>query len=566
VAGETVLAVDDREDNLKFLREYVLEPNSYKMLQARNGADALQIALSQKVDLIISDLVMPKMGGLELLESLREKGLDIPAILMTFHGSEGTAVRAFRLGARDYIIKPFAIDEMLGAIDRALTESRLRQERDQLTQTVLQVNRQLENRVQEMRFLYGIGRSVTSLQNLEQVLNRIVEAAVYLSGAEEGSIMLLDPASGELFLRATRGMGEKSGKTMRLKVTDSMAGQVVRTGRPVMIGGVNQDDSFKVATGYFVKALLNVPLKVSNRVIGVLAVNNKHQVRAFTDRHLNLLLAMADYASIAIENARLYARLASEVSQAEQSSRQLEQTVANRNFEIQEMNQQLQKTEKLAALGYMAAGVAKEISTPINHILENLPRLNGLVPPTSDNLQLIATLEQDALRCQQITQGLRDFSGRGDHNPTSINLNDITEIAWSRYHTEANLDDQVRFIRGFDPYLPNILADTQQMEQAIFFLIRNAYQSMPQGGVLRIISRVVGSEAQLIISDTGRGLSPEEMRHIFDPFFETSEQAYGLGLSLTQSVIEQHRGRIEVDSEPGQGTTFTIHLPLPLGV
>ena len=124
MAGETVLAVDDREDSLKFLREYVLEPNGYHMIEARNGVDALEITLSQKVDLIISDLVMPRMGGLELLESLREKGLDTPAILMTFHGSEGTAVRAFRLGARDYIIKPFAIEEMLGAIDRALIRSR----------------------------------------------------------------------------------------------------------------------------------------------------------------------------------------------------------------------------------------------------------------------------------------------------------------------------------------------------------------------------------------------------------------------------------------------------------
>ena len=201
---------------------------------------------------------MPKMGGLELLESLREQEIDIPIILMTFHGSEGTAVRAFRLGARDYIIKPFAIDEMLHAIDRALTESRLRQERDSLTQTVLKVNQQLENRVQELRFLYGIGRSVTSLQDLQQILNRIVEAAVYLTGAEEGSLML--------YLRAARGLNEKRAKSFRVKIQDSIVGQVVRTGRPVMIGGQNRDDSFKVTTGYFVKALLNVPLKMARRL------------------------------------------------------------------------------------------------------------------------------------------------------------------------------------------------------------------------------------------------------------------------------------------------------------
>ena len=91
MAGETVLAVDDREDSLRFLQEYVLEPNGYKMLEARNGVQALKIIQEKQVDLVISDLVMPQMGGLELLESLREKGLEIAAILMTFHGSEGTA-------------------------------------------------------------------------------------------------------------------------------------------------------------------------------------------------------------------------------------------------------------------------------------------------------------------------------------------------------------------------------------------------------------------------------------------------------------------------------------------
>ncbi|MCL4299711.1 MAG: response regulator [Anaerolineae bacterium] len=561
MAGETVLAVDDREDSLKFLREYVLEPNGYHMIEARNGLDALEITLSQKVDLIISDLVMPRMGGLELLESLREKGLDTPAILMTFHGSEGTAVRAFRLGARDYIIKPFAIDEMLGAIDRALNESRLRRERDQLTQAVFKVNQQLENRVQELRFLYGIGRSVTSLQNLEQILNRIVEAAVYLTGAEEGSIMLVDDSSGEMYLRAARGMGEKNAKTSRLKIQDSIAGQVVRTGRPVMIGGMNQDDSFKVTTGYFVKSLLNVPLKVTDRVIGVLAVNNKSKVQAFSERHLNLLTAMADYASIAIENARLYARLASNANQAEQSSRELEKAVKVRTSQLQQANQQLLIAEKAAALGYMAAGVAREINTPINTILQHLPEFNDHELSETEQLRLVSTLEQEALRCQEIIQSLLDFSGQRNYKPQPTNLNDVIEQAWLRYSQENEVNQKVKFVRGFDPHLPHVIVDPQQMEQAIFYLIRNAYQAMPQGGALRVTSRTVGSEVQLIVSDTGQGISPEDMRHIFDPFYETNEHAYGLDLSITYAIIGRHKGKIEVESELGQGTTFTIHLP-----
>lgn len=561
MSGETVLAVDDREDSLRFLREYVLEPNGYIMLQARNGLDALQLALGQKVDLIISDLVMPKMGGLELLESLRERGVDTPAILMTFHGSEGTAVRAFRLGARDYIIKPFAIDEMLHAIDRALSESRLRQERDQLTQTVLRVNRQLENRVQELRFLYGIGRSVTSLQQLEQVLNRIVEAATYLTGAEEGSIMLIDQASGELYLRAARGMGEKNAKTFRMKIQDSIAGQVVRTGRPVMIGGINQDDSFKVTTGYFVKAMLNVPLKVADRVIGVLAVNNKTNVRAFSERHLNLLTALSDYASIAIENVRLYKRLTTQADQTEQENRQLAQAVKEKTSELQQVNEQLIKSEKLAAMGYMAAGLAKEINTPIQTILAKLQHFSEQVEPASPNLPLAASLEHEVLHCQQLVHSLLDFSGQRQQPAQALNLNEAIEAAWSKYNQEYPLHNQIKFIRGFDPQLPNVSVDPQQMGQALFFLIKNACEMMPQGGILRIISRLVGPEVQVIVSDTGIGISAEEMRHIFDPFYEANGHAYGLGLSIAHAVVSRHSGKIEVESQAGQGTTFTIRLP-----
>ena len=561
VAGETVLAVDDRADSLKFLREYILEPNGYKMLQATNGADALEIASSKEIDLIISDLVMPKMGGLELLEALRDREIDTPIILMTFHGSEGTAVRAFRLGARDYIIKPFAIDEMTMAIDRALTEVRLRQERDRLMETVLKINQQLENRVQELRFLYGIGRSVTSLQDLQQILNRIVEAAAYLTNAEESSLMLIDPATGDLYMRAARGLNEKNATSFRVKMHDSIAGQVVKSGQPVMIGGMNKDDSFKVKTGYFVKSLLNVPLKVKDKVIGVLAVNNRAAMKAFSDRHLNLLMALGDYASVAIENARLYERLSSDVDRAEESSRVLEGVVKARTAELNAANEQLLKSEKLAALGYMASGVVGQMDNPINNILTELHSLHNVVDASPANLELIAGLERDALQCRQTIDSLLNFSGRQEYQFKKTDFNEVIKTSWSRYTQEQHIDGNVEVVQGLDPRLPLINGDGKQLEQALFYLFKYAYEAMPDGGELRIITRSVGSKVQVIMSDTGPGISQEDVRHIFDPFYTSEQQAHGLDLSITQVIIERHKGSIEVESEPGQGTTFTIHLP-----
>ena len=107
MAGEKILVVDDRNDSLQFLTEYILEPNGYEYITARDGARGLELAISASPDLAIMDLKMPKMTGLEVLAALKEREIDLPVILMTFHGSEETAVTAFRLGARDYVIKPY---------------------------------------------------------------------------------------------------------------------------------------------------------------------------------------------------------------------------------------------------------------------------------------------------------------------------------------------------------------------------------------------------------------------------------------------------------------------------
>jgi len=143
MAGERVLVMDDSLVYRDLLVNHVLEPNGYVPLIAVDGEMGLQMALREAPDLVIMDMQMPKMTGIQVLEALHEAGSQIPVIMMTLHGSEGLAVQAFRLGLKDYVIKPFDIEEILASIDRALTEVRLRRERDALTQELMQVNQQL---------------------------------------------------------------------------------------------------------------------------------------------------------------------------------------------------------------------------------------------------------------------------------------------------------------------------------------------------------------------------------------------------------------------------------------
>jgi len=302
---ETVLIIDNRRDNIELLADNVLRPNGYGVSVAYDGEEGLAKALGERPDLIIMDVNIPRISGLDVLQRLREAGSKIPVILMTFHGSEQAAVQAFRLGARDYIIKPYDARDILDSVSRAMAEQRLRRERNELTEAIAYAHRHGEQRLKELSILSSIGKSVTALLDQDRLLTRIVEAAVYITGAEEGFLLMVDPESGELYMRAARGLGEKYARGFRLKVSDSIAGEVVRTGKPVVITGSKQGDLLKLKTGYLVKSLLHVPLKIGEKVIGVLSVDHMQEDHEFSNHDLYLLSTLADYAAIALDNARL---------------------------------------------------------------------------------------------------------------------------------------------------------------------------------------------------------------------------------------------------------------------
>jgi signal transduction histidine kinase len=170
-------------------------------------------------------------------------------------------------------------------------------------------------------------------------------------------------------------------------------------------------------------------------------------------------------------------------------------------------------------------------------------------------------MEQQALHCRQTIQNLLDISTQKEHHPEPTDINQVIEAAWSRFTAENDDTSKIEVIPGLDPNLPLASVDSRQIELALFHLIQNACRSMPEGGVLRITSRVVGNEIQVIVSDSGAGITKDELHHIFDPFDQPHRPGYGMDLSITRAIIERDNGMIEVDSEPGQGTTFTIRLP-----
>jgi len=260
MAKEKILIVDDDTRNIEFLRDSLLIPSGYTTFCAADGEEALHLALAQEPDLILLDQQMPKMDGIEVLEALKKAGHEIPAILITAHGSENVAVQAFRLGVKDYFPKPFKVREIMDAIEGSLTELRLRKEKEQLAERMESVNRQLGRRLTDFHILYGISKSVTSLLDLDKLLNRIVEATMDVTGAEETSLFLSDEGTHDLQLGAFKGGPQAAG--MRESAADVVVTQVMSSGEAAMI------QSSRSRKTEPLQVTLAVPLRVGDRTIG----------------------------------------------------------------------------------------------------------------------------------------------------------------------------------------------------------------------------------------------------------------------------------------------------------
>jgi two-component system, NtrC family, sensor kinase len=222
MSGETVLIIDDSIAIASLLANEILPHAGYRTAVTLSGREGLAVARRTQPDLILCDLEMPDMNGLEVLRSLRGEGYSIPSVMMTAFGSEAIAAQALRIGVKDYIIKPFTTEEILAAVDNALSESRLRLELDEVT-------RSLKDHQQTLTILRALGQAVSSGLGPEALLGRIVLAAVYSQGAQGGFLAEFDH-SGYLVIRAAVHYPQWEGKRIRV-TSDSPLGRALQTHR-----------------------------------------------------------------------------------------------------------------------------------------------------------------------------------------------------------------------------------------------------------------------------------------------------------------------------------------------
>jgi DNA-binding response OmpR family regulator len=313
---ETVLIVEDDPLIRDFLRERVARTLGYRVLEAGDGQRGLALATTQAPDVILLDLGLPDLSGLDMLRRMRRHNIDIPSIILTAHGSADNILTAFRLGAREFLQKPIGVDEVPSAIEKVLNEARLRREKEQLTEALREANLRLQQQVRNWRAINNIAQALTSTLEEKVIFRRVLENVNRILQVEVSSLVLVDRETGGLHVSTTLYGDGRANKPrlsdVELDMGEGIAGWVAAHKQPLIVPDVDHDPRFYAEMERWldvrIRSVLCVPLLAKSRVIGVLEVSNKlvgPDRPRFTQEDLELLTTLGSWVVVAIENARL---------------------------------------------------------------------------------------------------------------------------------------------------------------------------------------------------------------------------------------------------------------------
>lgn len=529
-----VLVADD-EVNTTVMLQHIFERAGYSVERVTNGVAALEAAKQLLPDLILLDILMPGLNGFEVLRQLREDETTatIPTIMITANAREPADVaRGMNLGADDYLYKPFAPQELLA---RAQSKIRARQLEDAL-----------QRRTRELEALLDASEKLNQHLELSELPDLLLQLVQNLLPGDFATLQRLND-HGNIINSRIVNQRHHDGNIEFL--SRDIVDRVRASGRSLLWPG---DEP--LLPGF--TSGLAIALHHGGHDLGVLVLASNERV--FEDSHRRLFEGIARQASLALRNAQLY-----EI-QADYAMH-LEDMVAERTAELESAQKLLIRSEKLASIGHLGASIAHEINNPLMPIRNLLDDIVDDLEQHNVNYdrKAIRIIQESLERIRGIVSRLLEFARDTGPDMRLIDVSSVLEgvITLNRKFFQH---EQIE-VRADLPSLPPIWGSKDQLEQVFMNLALNAQAAMQGGGTLTISARAEGDEVVVTFTDTGCGISEENIDRIFDPFYSTKPNGTGLGLFVSYGIIQGHHGTIEVESKEGRGTTFQVRLPIHWG-
>lgn len=545
-----ILLIDDVPLILDLLED-VLDCLEHPILRLEKGQAVPQVLDEHEVALVFCDVALPDMSGVDILRMIKQHTPEVQVVMISGQQNFDVARQVLRERALDYLVKPFTHEEVLAVARQGLSSyfQAIHQE---------QVRIEARRRMADLVLLKKVGETASSGNDLQLLFDQILDSIVQSAEVEVASLMLLQE-DGHLHIASACGLPEQIVNTTKVSSGEGVSGHVLATGEPVLVPNIDQDSRFESIHGgknYKNRSLLSVPIFIRDELVGVINVNNKKSGASFDLEDQNLLVAIANQVSLAMENFEL-------VNSLRQQTQILERT----NEDLVRMNR---------ARTRLVCNLSHELKTPLTSIMGYVDLSLSFFgklgeAELKDNL---VQVQDEGRRLEKLITGmLRLFSIESER-----------EIwRWKSFGVPWPIADAFQLYRGkmndrelipeidLEDDLPEIYGDQEKFSMAFNCLIDNAVKFNRDGGVIRVEARkrvFDGLEyVCLQVFNEGHTIPLGAHETIFNSYTQLGDidtekpHGVGIGLALVKVVVDRMLGKIYLEEVDEEGTCFGLLLP-----